>query len=45
MGAILGIGAMNLLVLGIIGEYIGKTFEQVQGRPRFIIDYIESRKT
>lgn len=45
MVAILGIGAMNLLVLGIIGEYIGKTFEQVQGRPRFIIDYIESRKT
>jgi glycosyltransferase involved in cell wall biosynthesis len=40
--AILGIGAMNLFVLGIIGEYLGKIFLQVQGRPRYIIEYIRS---
>lgn len=40
--AILGIGAMNLFVLGIIGEYLGKIFSQVQGRPRYIIEYMRS---
>jgi len=39
--AILGVGAMNLFILGIIGEYVGQLFEQAQGRPRYIIDYIK----
>ena len=29
--------AVQLLTLSIIGEYIGKIFEEVKGRPRFII--------
>ena len=37
--AILGVGAMNLFILGIIGEYVGQLFEQVQGRPRYVVDY------
>jgi dolichol-phosphate mannosyltransferase len=37
--AILGVGAMNLFILGIIGEYVGQLFEQAQGRPRYVVDY------
>ena len=29
---------INLLCLGIIGLYLGRTFEQVKGRPLFIVD-------
>ena len=36
---ILGVGAMNLFILGIIGEYVGQLFEQAQSRPRYIVDY------
>ena len=32
-----GIGGLILLSLGIIGEYIGKIYMEVQERPRFII--------
>jgi glycosyltransferase involved in cell wall biosynthesis len=39
--AILGVGAMNLFILGIIGEYVGQSFEQVQGRPRYVVDYVK----
>lgn len=31
------IGALQLLVLGIIGEYLGRAFRQVQGRPPYIV--------
>lgn len=31
------IGAMNMLMLGIIGEYVGRTFMQSKGRPMYII--------
>ena len=30
---ILALGAMQLLCIGIIGEYVGRTFEQSKGRP------------
>ncbi|MFN8389610.1 MAG: glycosyltransferase family 2 protein [Bdellovibrionota bacterium] len=29
---------VNLLSLGVVGLYLGKTFEQVKGRPLFIVD-------
>jgi len=32
------IGGLTLLSIGIIGEYIGKIYLEVKGRPRFIID-------
>ncbi|MQW22723.1 MULTISPECIES: glycosyltransferase family 2 protein [unclassified Lactococcus] len=38
MAAIIGFGGLNLLALGIIGEYIGKIFLEVKQRPRFIIE-------
>jgi len=32
------IGGLQLLCLGIIGEYIGKVYLETKGRPRFIIE-------
>ena len=33
---ILALGAMQLLCIGIIGEYVGRTFEQSKNRPVFV---------
>ncbi len=32
------IGGIQLMSIGIIGEYIGRIFQQSKGRPRYIID-------
>jgi glycosyltransferase involved in cell wall biosynthesis len=34
---ILFFAAIQLLTLAIMGEYIGRIFEEVKGRPRYII--------
>lgn len=33
-----GIGGMELLAIGIVGEYIGKIYMETKGRPRFIVE-------
>ena len=38
MGSIWLIGGIQLLALGVIGEYVGKTYTEVKHRPRFIIE-------
>ena len=42
---ILGLGSMQLFCIGIIGEYVGRTFEQSKNRPIYIakeiLDYPE----
>jgi TM2 domain-containing membrane protein YozV len=32
------IGGLQLLAIGVIGEYIGKIYLETKGRPKFIID-------
>jgi polyisoprenyl-phosphate glycosyltransferase len=34
----LGFSGVNMICLGIIGEYIGKIYQEVKSRPRFIIE-------
>lgn len=31
------IGGIQLICLGVVGEYVGKTYMEVKGRPRFVI--------
>lgn len=32
------IGGIQILAIGIIGEYVGQPFREVKGRPRFVVD-------
>ena len=40
MGSIWLIGGIQLLSLGVIGEYIGKIYSETKARPRFIIQQV-----
>ncbi|MBE5802093.1 MAG: glycosyltransferase family 2 protein [Clostridiales bacterium] len=44
LGSIWLIGGIQLLSLGIIGEYIGKIYNETKNRPRFIIDRYLNRR-
>jgi dolichol-phosphate mannosyltransferase len=35
--SVIAYGAINLVCLGIIGEYIGRIFEQVKSRPLYLV--------
>ncbi len=45
---ILFIGAMNMLAVGILGEYVARVFSEVKGRPRFLVaetrNLVQSRR-
>lgn len=45
MGAVSILGGIQLLVLGVIGEYLGRTYEQSKGRPLFIVDRVYRSQT
>jgi len=36
------LGGVQILCIGIIGEYLGKIYKEVKSRPRFIIETIIS---
>lgn len=38
MGSIWALGGIQILSLGVVGEYIGRIYKQVKNRPRFIIE-------
>ncbi len=41
--AILFLGAVQLLCLSIISQYIAKIFEEVKGRPKYIVGHVSNR--
>jgi glycosyltransferase involved in cell wall biosynthesis len=41
MGSIWLLGGIQLLCLGIIGEYVGRTYKETKRRPRFIVDTVK----
>ena len=40
MAAIVMFGAVQLIVLGILGEYVGRLFLEVKARPLYLIDTV-----
>jgi len=38
------LGGVQLLCIGILGEYVAKIYAETKGRPRFLIEKVERRK-
>ena len=39
-GLTAAVGALQLLGISILGEYMGKIFEEVKGRPKYVVKSI-----
>lgn len=40
VGSIWALGGIQLLALGVIGEYIGKIYSETKRRPRYVVDQV-----
>jgi dolichol-phosphate mannosyltransferase len=40
VGLILMFGGVQLLSVGVLAEYVGRVYEEVKRRPRYVIDYV-----
>jgi len=38
VGVLLIVSGVQLLMLGILGEYLWRTFDETRGRPRYIVE-------
>lgn len=44
MIAILALGGMQLLAIGLLGEYLGRVFVEVKRRPAYLVQQVDSRR-
>ena len=44
MVAVLFLGGIQLLSIGILGEYIGRMFSEIKNRPLYLIDSVNGKK-
>jgi polyisoprenyl-phosphate glycosyltransferase len=43
MAAVVFFGGVQMIFLGIVGEYLGRVFQEVKGRPLFLVDTLTTR--
>ncbi len=44
LAVILLLGAVQMVTLGIIGEYLGRVFNETKGRPLYLVERFEARR-
>jgi len=37
---VLMIGGVQLMLIGVLGEYVGRVYEEIKGRPLYLVDEV-----